>query len=219
MYWQEDSTDEQYAVPEDVVDVLYGIRCPTLPVDHAWALSGEIRRILPWFAEEPRSGLHLIHGADSGNGWERPQGADDLLYLSRRTRLELRLPRTRLEDAAALCGSRLNVAGHEMEIGRHKTRKLALTTILYSRYLVSEPEWSEDDFMDFAITALRDLRLRFKKVLCGKSFQLTTPDGPVHTRSLMVADLPYEDAVILQEQGIGPRRDMGCGLFIPQKSF
>ncbi|MES9880712.1 MAG: type I-MYXAN CRISPR-associated protein Cas6/Cmx6 [Sedimenticola sp.] len=39
------------------------------------------------------------------------------------------------------------------------------------------------------------------------------------TRSLMVADLSVEDAIHLQEQGIGEGRSMGCGLFIPQKSF
>ena len=41
----------------------------------------------------------------------------------------------------------------------------------------------------------------------------------MHTRSLMVADLPYEDALELQKQGIGPMRQMGFGLFIPQKNF
>ncbi len=220
MYWQEENSEQQYAVPEDVVDVLFSIRCSTLPVDHAWALSEAIREILPWFPDESRSGLHIIHGADSGNGWERPQGADDLLYLSRRTRLELRLPRTRVEDAAAaLFGSRLTIHGHEMDIGQHRTRKLAMTNILYSRYLASEPGWSEDDLVEQAVITLRDLRLRFKKVLCGRTFQLATPEGPVQTRSLMVAGLPYEDAIILQEQGIGPKRNMGCGLFIPQKSF
>jgi len=219
MYWQEENNEQSYTVPEDVVDALFSIRCSTLPVDHAWALAEAIREILPWFPDEPRSGLHIIHGADSGNGWERPQGAGDLLYLSRRTRLELRLPQARVEDAATLSGRRLIIHGHEMEIGRHKTRRLAMTNILYSRYLVSEPEWSEDDFIEHTVTALRDLRLRFKKVLSGKTFQLATPEGPVQTRSLMVADLPYKDAVILQQQGIGPRRNMGCGLFIPQKSF
>lgn len=219
MYWQEETNEEHYRVPEDVVDVRFSIRCPTLPVDHAWALAGEIRRILPWFPQEPGNGLHIIHGADSGNGWERPEGADDLLYLSRRTRLELRLPRARVTDAAALTGQRLMIQDHVMEIGDYRTRPLARSNILYSRYVASDPRWSEEEFIEWAVEQLRGLDLRFKKVLSGRRMHLATPDEPVETRSLMVADLPYPDAVRLQERGIGPWRAMGCGLFIPQKSF
>jgi len=219
MYWQEESETENYTVSDDVVDLLFSIKCDTLPVDHAWALSQQIQGVLPWFEHEPRTGLHIIHVADSGNGWERPQGADDLLYLSRRTKLILRVPKARREDAQALTGNTLDVDGHQMEIKTAKSRLLAMTPILYSRYVVSDPAWSEDDFMQWAVDELKKLRLRFKKVLCGKSFELATPQGPLHTRTLMVANMPFEDAVTLQEEGIGPGRNMGCGLFIPQKSF
>ena len=41
---------------------------------------------LPWMVDEPQAGIHLIHGAESGNGWIRPQEPDALLILSRRTR-------------------------------------------------------------------------------------------------------------------------------------
>ena len=219
MYWQEETSDKQFVVADDVVDLLFSIRCSTLPVDHAWELSEQIRQALPWFDQEASAGLHIIHGADSGNGWERPQGADELLHLSRRTKLTLRLPRHRVEEATALSGTVLMVDGNRMEVGEHKTRLLSMTTILYSRYLAARPEWDEDKFMAWAITELKALNIRFKKVLCGRSYSFATPQGPVPTRSLMVADLPLEDAVTLQEQGIGPLRSMGLGLFVPQKSF
>ncbi|MGD9164124.1 MAG: type I-MYXAN CRISPR-associated protein Cas6/Cmx6, partial [Chromatiales bacterium] len=70
MFWQEETDEEQYVVPDDVVDLIFKIKCRTLPVDHAWPLSEAIHQALPWFAEERQAGLHLIHGADSGNGWE-----------------------------------------------------------------------------------------------------------------------------------------------------
>jgi len=219
MYWQEETNDEQTLIPEDVVDLLFRLDCRTLPVDHAWALHEGVSRALPWFASEPMAGLHLIHGADSGNGWERPQASGDLLYLSRRTRLILRLPGHRLEQAWELSGTCLDVAGHRMDIGRAKPRPLSLSTILYSRYVVAEGEQEEDEFITWAVDQLQRLRLRFKKVLCGKQSAFQIPAGLVNTRSLMVAGLPYEDALELQKQGIGPMRQMGFGLFIPQKSF
>lgn len=219
MYWQEDTNKNQFVIPDNVVDLTFSIRCATLPVDHAWELSDQIGQVLPWFDQEALAGLHIIHGADSGNGWERPQGADELLQLSRRTKLTLRLPRHRIEDAAALSGKVLTVGGHRMEVGEHKSRLLSMTNTLYSRYLATRPEWDEDEFMVWAIGELKALNLRFKKVLCGRSYTITTPQGPILTKSLMVADLPHEDAVTLQEQGIGPLRSMGLGLFLPQKSF
>lgn len=219
MYWQEETDQAHYAIPEAVVDLLFSIRCPTLPVDHAWALSSEIQLRLPWFQGEAAAGLHLIHGADSGNGWERPAAGDQLLHLSRRTKLTLRLPRERIDQATQLTGQVLDVAGHEMEVGAAKTRPLSMTNTLYSRYVVAHGDQTEDEFIEWAVTDLRAKGVRFKKVLCGKETRIATPQGPLTTRSLMVANLPVEDAVQLQEEGIGPHRPLGCGLFIPQKSF
>ena len=219
MYWQEENKQEQFTVPENVVDLLFSVKCPTLPVDHAWILSRAIAGELDWFEHEANCGLHLIHGAESGNGWERPQGADDILYLPKRTKLILRLPANRIEDAMSLSGKTLMVGNHTMQVGDGKTRPLAMTNFLYARYVVGNHEWNEDQFMQWAVGELRKMRLRFKKVLCGKSAELATPDGATVTHSLMVADLPYEDAVYLQEEGLGPMRSMGCGLFVPQKSF
>lgn len=219
MYWQEETDSEHFKVPTKVVDLAFSIHCPTLPVDHAWFLSREIGRRLPWFDNEPLAGMHNIHVADSGNGWERPQSADELLYPSRRTRLILRMPNNRVKDATQLCGCVLEIAGHPLKIGKAKSRHLSITSILYARYVVTQKQWSETEFTDWAVNELQSKQLRFKKVLSGMSHELMTPEGPIHTRSLMVADMPYEDAIQLQETGIGPKRTMGCGLFIPQKSF
>jgi hypothetical protein len=36
---------------------------------------------------------------------------------------------------------------------------------------------------------------------------------------MMIAGLGAEESVRMQEQGIGPYRHMGCGLFIPHKGI
>jgi CRISPR-associated protein Cas6 len=218
MFWQEEIDEEQYVIPDDVVDLIFKIKCRTLPVDHAWPLSEAIHQALPWFAEERQAGLHLIYGADSGNGWERPSEGEEALYLSRRTPLILRLPRERLMDATALTGMTLEIAGNSLEIGASHTRLLGMTTTLYSRHVIAEPEQDEDAFLQQAVESLQSLRLRFKKVLCGKGTRFASPEGPLETRSLMVAGLSLDHAVMLQEQGIGPLRSRGFGLFVPHKT-
>lgn len=219
MYWQEETNQENFSVPETVVDLHFRINCATLPVDHAWPLARAIQQQLPWFLSQPDVGLHLIHTADSGNGWECPEAADALLHLSRRTPLILRLPADLAEAASALVEQTLDVAGHQMEVLSVKQKKLAMSRFLLSRHIATDPGLTEEQFIDWAVAELHQMELRFKKILCGRSHQIAGPEGPIQTRSLMVAELPYEDAVTLQEQGLGPHRALGCGLFLPQKSF
>ena len=77
MYWSDDDRKEPvFQVPDDIVDVSFAIKCPTIPLDHAHALSAELLEALPWLREERGAGVHLIHGAASGNGWFRPEDAE-----------------------------------------------------------------------------------------------------------------------------------------------
>ena len=72
MFWQESRKDEVAPASGDVTDVSYQIRCRALPVDHAWALSEAVQKVLPWIGSETGAGVHTIHVAESGNGWMRP---------------------------------------------------------------------------------------------------------------------------------------------------
>ncbi len=217
MFWQEAKENERYIVPDDIVDVVYNIQCRCLPVDHAYALSQAIARALPWFAEEENAGLHTIHVAESGNGWMRPDQADALLHLSRRTRLTLRLPKHRVDDAGRLTGQTLDVAGHSLQVEKSAIKPLSPITTVFSRYLVTHDAADEGVFLRDAMVQLDRMGIRPMKVLCGMERQITTPERVIHTRSLMLADLTVEEAVRLQQLGLGADRKLGCGLFIPHK--
>ena len=127
--------------------------------------------------------------------------------------------RERVGQAQALTGEILKPGGHSVAVGKSKVRKLGMTNFLYSRYVAGPENVAEDEFIEWAVKELRALGLSFKKILCGKSCLLDTNHAPLETHSLLVANLSFEDAVTLQESGLGPHRSMGCGLFIPQKSF
>lgn len=219
MFWQEETPQEFFSIPENVVDLSFQIDCRALPVDHAYALSTAITTGLPWFGQEPTDGLHLIHVAGSGNGWERPSESSALLLPSRRTRLLLRLPRHKVENAHALTGQILDIDGHPLRVGEAREIKLSAASTLYARYMVVPEGQTEEQFMMDMAQEMRGQGLSFKKLLAGKAQYFNTPDGPLCVRSLMVADLPPADAVRLQEQGLGPARRLGCGLFIEHKSI
>jgi hypothetical protein len=56
-------------------------------------------------------------------------------------------------------------------------------------------------------------------MLCGIGHTITTQDGAVETRSVMIADLDKAASLSLQETGIGPGRHFGCGIFLPHKGI
>jgi len=221
MFWTEESDKEApFVVPNDIVDLAFQITCPTLPLDHAHALSSQLIKVLPWLDEEQRAGIHLIHGAASGNGWVRPEAAPgELLHLSRRTRMRIRVPRTRLDEAQALTGEKLDIDGHSLEVGKAEVHKLSPLSTLFSRYVITREGADEEQFLEEAAAALRELDIDCRKMLCGITHTHAFPDRVMLTRSLMVAELPPEQSVHLQQVGLGDGRMIGCGLFIPHKGI
>jgi CRISPR-associated protein Cas6 len=221
MYWNDDSRKEpEFRVPEDVVDVSFAIRCPTIPLDHAHALCAQLLRLMPWLGEEAGAGVHLIHGAASGNGWMRPEDTGNgLLHLSRRTRMRLRVPSHRLDEARGLTGCQLDISGHPLEIGKSDVHLLSSLPTLFSRYVITGEQTGEEEFLQWAMSSLQNKGINCRKMLCGITHSLHFPDGPVYTRSLMVADLEPEESVRLQQGGLGEGREFGCGLFIPHKGI
>lgn len=216
MYWEDTKNPEEFVVPDDVVDVVFGISCRCLPVDHAFALSQALTAVLPWLGGE--GGIHPVLVAGSGNGWMRPENPNDLLYPSRRTKLALRVPQARVRDAEQLSGKILDVAGHSLRVEKSTIKRLSAITTVFSHFVVA-PEGDEQRFMQAVAGELAGFGVRPKKMLCGKETIINAAGEFVRTRSLMLADLAVEESVLLQQRGLGPLRHLGCGLFIPHKDI
>jgi CRISPR-associated protein Cas6 len=221
MYWNDDKDRKtEFVVPDDVVDVAFRIGCPTLPLDHAHALSSALLKALPWLADEENAGIHLIHGAASGNGWFRPENTDnELLHLSKRTRMRLRIPGKRLQDAQALSGQSLDIEGHALQVGAADVSLLSSLPTLFSRYVLTYEQLDETQFLEEAAGQLKAMDIPCRKMLAGITHTMKFPGGPVFTRSLMVAELTPEQSVRLQQVGLGEGRTFGCGLFLPHKGI
>jgi len=218
MYWQQsDKNPDAIAPADDVVDLAFRIRCRRLPVDHAWALCSAVHRVLPWLVDEPLGGVHLVHGAESGNGWQRP-GASDYLVLPRRTRLTLRVRAERRHEAELLSGTRLAVGDSVIEIGEATEKPLTPSRTVFSRH-VPTSEDDEEVFIESVADALRGRGIEPRKILCGLMHCFAAPNGAVHARSVLVGDLEYDESIELQRRGIGDLGAFGMGLFLPHKGI
>ncbi len=221
MFWQEeDDQNVVEQVPEMVQDLLFSIDCKTLPLDHGYALSREIQRHLPWIADEPGAAIHQIHVAESANGWMRPEDPDnEVLCVSRRTKMTLRLPQHRFEDVKALTGQTLDIDGHQLTVGEFRLRKLSKLTTIFARYMATDGIEDEAEFLHAMAQRLRALDIKVKKMMSGKLLEHQTPDGPILTRKLMISDLEVAQSLMLQEQGLGIHQLLGIGVFLPHKGI
>ena len=218
MLWDEEEKEVEFELPDNVVDLSFKISCKQLPTTHAWELSQALYEILPWLSEEPEVGIHQIHGATAGNGWERPADGE-IIHLSKRTRMNLRVPRARLEAAKVLIGKKINIAGHNVEIGTLTEKRLNPLGTLFSRYVVVPEGMDEDKFMQWVVDELAQRDIKLRKMLCGIAHTIHTPDETIETRSVMMADLDKQASNALQEQGVGSHRHLGCGIFMPHKGI
>ena len=220
MRWEEASDAEAIACTADAIDVAFRLSGRWLPVDHASALREAVVKVLPWLEGEPGAGIHSIHGAASGNGWERPgRGSGEMLSLSRRTRLVLRVPDARAEATSELCERRLDIDGCEVVTGTRQPRPLRPAGTVFARYVVDEEDGDEERFVERVASALEALSVSARKLLCGRSHRIASAERVLDARSLMIADLGPEESLAIQCRGIGPGRLLGCGLFVPHKDI
>lgn len=218
MFWSEDSDEKgKFVVPDKVVDVVYNISCKCLPTEHIYALSEALQQAMPWLDEEEQAAVHPITGPEEGNGWEKP--TDKIMHLSRRQKMMIRIPKSRLAEAEKLTGQILVIDGYELKVGKSTIKLLSDLPTVFARHVICDADMSEDEFMHATLAQIQDLDIKVRKMMAGKERAIETPDETIMTRSLMLAELEPVESVRLQEQGIGEGKMLGCGLFIPQKGI
>jgi CRISPR-associated protein Cas6 len=196
----------------DMADLQFSLDGRAVPVDSVDALRDAVCELLPWLDEEPHAGIHPLSGISPGDG----EG-----YVSRRSRLTLRLPNHRLEEAKSLAGRSLALGGHTIVPQRPVVRELSYSPVIYAKFVAMMPAAdtpvAEDAFLAACEAALATLGIG-PKLICGKARRAHVPGGMLSGFSLMVYDLDRETNLRLQHEGLGLERRRGCGIFIPHKS-
>ncbi|CAC9438602.1 FIG01199507: hypothetical protein [uncultured Gammaproteobacteria bacterium] len=217
MFWQEDIKEEHFTLPETIQDAVFTIHAKILPIDHAYFLSQALLKHLPWL-KEANAGVFDISVAD-GNGWEQNHESG-FYYPSKRSKLNIRMPQEKLAEAEVLVGKTLNLGDYQIDIVKAlKSKLMSDMQIVFAKHIVCDKNASEETFLQTSFTQLQALGIQPKKMMAGLKRKISMPEGAIHTRSLMIADLRKAESVKLQEVGIGKHRLLGCGLFLPQKGI
>ncbi|MCP5265992.1 MAG: type I-MYXAN CRISPR-associated protein Cas6/Cmx6 [Burkholderiaceae bacterium] len=198
------------SAPGDVVetvDLVFGLAGESLPRDYRAALWDALAQAAPWLRAEPAAGLHPVRASEGGERW----------LLSRRSRLVLRVPLARADEAAALAGSELSAGGHPIRLGSARRRPIEPSPTVGAAFVVSG-EAGELEHQQRLTAALRELGLP-ERVIFGRMTQLRAGTGMLTGSSVVVHQLGAAASLRLLHGGLGPHRGIGCGLFVPYKEI
>ena len=215
--WQEDTKKKSATNFSEMVDLSFSVDCKELPYDHAYELSSELIKLIPEIKNDKRNAIQTLHGPMSGNGWVRADGEN--IFLSKRAMLCLRVRKDHVEKIKEIEGKKIKLFGNDLNIGKSKMKSFLVVRDLFCRFVSCNDDLPEDIFLEEVQTELRAYKVNINKALCGQSKRINFGDKTLYTRSLMIADLSKEEAVTLQEEGVGKHRLFGCGIFLPHKSI
>lgn len=217
------NTPVQQPSRHHIVDVIFRIRCRGLPSDHAHELRGTLCERLPWLTETGDYALIPVRGAASGNGWQRPDGENKFIHLSRRAFFGLRLPHDKATRTESLVGENFNVCDERVTVTHSKIKSLSFHSTLSARHLALPDVDNETAFLAAATDCLRMLNIGVDApktgIISGQRTTVRTASGRVPVRNLMVSDLTPEASLRLQKSGIGNLMTWGCGVFLPHKGI
>lgn len=190
-----------------MLDVVFPLQGHALDADPALDLQLALQQACPFLQTDALSGIHPVRLVPSGG----------VALLSQRSRLLVRVRRERLQQLAELSGRELKVGAHALLLGEAYARELLPHATLYA-YSVASPAGADElRFMDWVAQQLKAMDVQAHAV-CGKHHMRRGPDGPLHAFSLMLHGQGSAQALRILEQGLGPQRLLGCGLFVAHKS-
>ena len=196
-----------------VVDLFFHVQGKEVPVDHGYTLYSAISRILEsgeenkWLHNADNVGLLPIRGHYAGQG---------KLMLDQEARFGLRLPVNLIPKVLRLAGKRLDVDGEALRVGVSTTSALIPAPVLYAHIVTTKNGEDESRFDAEVQRQLDALNIKGKPAR-GPRRIVTIKDKKVVGHSLLVSELTAEESICLQEQGLGGRRKMGCGVFVVWK--
>ncbi len=188
-----------------LIDLAFRLMGTTIPVDHGYVLYSALARLVPALHDAAEVGVHPIRGRYQGDG---------ALALAAFSRLTLRLPDHGIPTFLPLAGKALDLEGHRLRVGVPEVRALRAAATLYARLVTIKGFLEPAPFLEAARRQLHDMGV-VADLQVGVRRTVRVKDKPAVGFDVIAAGLSPEASVRLQEEGIGGRRRLGCGIFLP----
>jgi CRISPR-associated protein Cas6 len=198
-----------------------------IPSDHGYMLFAAITQCLPELHDGARKlAVHPIRGRQIGNR---------MMQLTEQSRLMLRVPDGEIAPLLSLAGQQLRIGAHAVRVGVPQVRSLIPSTVQRSRLVTikivgkSANQQTPQLFLEGARRGLAKLGLSDQLELMIPTRPGSTSESPavpirrtmrvkdveIVGYELVIAGLTADESLTLQIEGLGGKRHMGCGVFVP----
>jgi CRISPR-associated protein Cas6 len=201
------------------IDLLFPVEGTQLPTDHSYGLYGALSRIVPEFHT---TGSRLRFAPVNGD-----RGEKGTIRLFAKSRLRIRLPAEEIGNVLPLIGRTLEIDGYAFGLKAPVVEPLHPATALRAKLVTYKELLSPTAFLELTQKRLDELGVRGEAgvSLTEKGQHAGEPRRQVMRvkgrrligYALLVEGLTAEASLLLQEQGLGTHRRMGCGFFLPDR--
>lgn len=201
-------------VSEPFVDWVACVLGNELSADHCYRLAAACFRIVPEVRAHPEIGILSIPGIPDKKG---------KIDLTSKSQIRIRVPISKIPIVYPLAGKKLNVGGYQIKIAIPSINLLQPSPILKARIVTIKSKECMH-LNGFLAAAKRQLEA---KGIAGKVSVPLNRDGEPSRKTIRikgktiigytteVSELSGEDSIKLQSLGIGGRRHLGAGIFLP----
>jgi CRISPR-associated protein Cas6 len=201
---------------EPFVELKFPVLGKYLPADHNYGLFAAFVHLIPELRQETTVSILTIPGIGDKDG---------KILLTQESCLRIRVPISRIPLVYPLAGKRVSVGKHEIQIGIPQVTTLRSATRMRARIVTIKNHQEPDSFLEAVKRQLNDLEISGVVTIPadrdGKLLRKTIKiqKFTVVGFTVQVSELREEDSVKLQEFGVGGKRHMGCGFFLPCNEF
>ncbi|ACK74093.1 CRISPR-associated protein, Cas6-related (plasmid) [Gloeothece citriformis PCC 7424] len=193
------------------VDLNFQVLGNILPADHGYGLYAALTHWNPIIHDLEGLSIQTIAGIPDKQG---------KIYLTERSRFRIRLPHDQVPLVYGLAGKTLTIGKHTIRLGIPQIYLLQPASKLRSRLVVIKGYQEPKIFLEAVQRQLEKLRING---IVAISTANSKPDRKtikikrftVVGFGLEMSNLSDEDSLLLQEVGLGGKRRMGCGVFVP----
>jgi CRISPR-associated protein Cas6 len=207
------------------VELDFSILGSSLPSDHGYQIFSALSKLEEDIHRGKWLGIHTLPGFKDGKG---------NIQLVSSPILSLRLPLEKVPIVYGLAGKKIVVGKHSLTLGIPQIRMLVPAETLWARLVTLKLAGSEGKTAEaesFLAGVQRQIDALEISGIASLEKATTSAERDPYARRIVrikdkvitgygvfVSGLNDEDSLKLQIEGIGGRRHMGCGLFVPTRN-
>ena len=199
---------------ESCIELSFPVRGNCLPADHNYGLYAALIDHIPELRQQNLLSILTIPGFPDRQG---------KINLTSHSCFKIRIPVPQIPLVYRLAGKRISIGKHEIQIGIPQTSVIPAAKQLKSRIVTIKGYTEPNPFLEAARRQLKQLGISG-----NLSIPLNLEEEPSRKTikikrytivgfSTLVSELSPEDSIKLQTYGLGGKRRMGCGIFVPNK--